>query len=89
MLLKLLLYSLSTDAVRPAEIFQHFLFSFQIPASDRVVAEKLFPFVGKSKTRGHNLRVKDSPFKTEMWRNLFSSSISESSGGEVFEYTEG
>jgi len=27
------LYSLSTDAIRPAEIFQHFLFSFQIPAS--------------------------------------------------------
>ena len=27
------LYSLSTDAERPAEIFQHFLFLFQIPSS--------------------------------------------------------
>ena len=34
--------------------------------------ERVFPLVGKTRTRGHNLRLKGRSFKTEMRRNLFS-----------------
>jgi len=32
----------------------------------------MFPLVGKSRTRGHNLRLKGRSFKTEMRWNFFS-----------------
>ena len=34
--------------------------------------ERMFPLVGETRTRGHNLRVKGRSFKTEMRRNFFS-----------------
>ena len=39
---------------------------------DRVDAERLFPLVGESRTRGHHLRVRGRTFKTAMRRNFFS-----------------
>jgi len=38
---------------------------------DRVDAERLFTLVGESRIKGHNLRVRGCPFKTEMRRNFF------------------
>ena len=32
---------------------------------------RMFPLVGKTRTRGHNLRLKGRSFKTEMRRNFF------------------
>ena len=37
--------------------------------------ERIFPLVGKTRTRGHNLRLKERPFKTEMRRNFFSQRV--------------
>ena len=42
---------------------------------DRVDVEKMFPLVGKTGTRGHNLRLKGQSFKTEMRRNFFSQRV--------------
>ena len=39
---------------------------------DRMDVERMFPLVGKTITRGHNLRLKGRSFKTEMRRNFFS-----------------
>ena len=39
---------------------------------DRVDVGKMFPLVGKARIRGHSLRVKGRPFRTEMRRNFFS-----------------
>jgi len=36
---------------------------------------KLFPLVGETRTRGHSLRVKERPFRTEMRRNFFSQRV--------------
>jgi len=38
---------------------------------DRVDVERMFPLVGKTRTRGHNLRLKGRSFKSEMRRNFF------------------
>ena len=37
--------------------------------------ERMFPLVGKTRTRGHNLRLKEQSFKTEMRRNFFSQRV--------------
>ena len=42
---------------------------------DRVDVERMFPLVGKTRTRGHNLRLKGQFFKTEMRRNFFSQRV--------------
>jgi len=42
---------------------------------DKVNVEKMFPLVGKTRARGHNLRLKGRSFKTEMRRNLFSQRV--------------
>ena len=39
---------------------------------DRVDMKRMFPRVGKTRTKGHNLRLKGRSFKTEMRRNFFS-----------------
>ena len=39
---------------------------------DRVDSERMFPMVGESRTRGHNLRIRDKPFRTEVRRNVFT-----------------
>ena len=38
-------------------------------------AERMFPLVGETRTRGHNLRVKGRSFETEMQRNFFSQRV--------------
>jgi len=38
---------------------------------DSVDVERLFTLVGETGTKGHNLRVRDCPFKTERRRNFF------------------
>ena len=40
-----------------------------------MVVERMFPLVGKTRTRGHNLRLKGRSFKTEMRRNFFSQRV--------------
>jgi len=40
-----------------------------------VNVERMFPIVGKTRTRGHNLRLKGQSFKTEMRRNFFISRV--------------
>ncbi|XP_072374073.1 transmembrane protein 231 isoform X2 [Scyliorhinus torazame] len=42
---------------------------------DRVDVERMFPLVGKTRTRGHHLRLKGRSFKTEMRRNFFSQRV--------------
>ena len=37
--------------------------------------ERMFPLVGETRTRGHNLRVKGRSFKTERRRNFFSQRV--------------
>ena len=37
--------------------------------------ERMFPLVGKTRTRRHNLRLKGRSFKTEMRRNFFSQRV--------------
>ena len=37
--------------------------------------ERMFPLVGKTRTRGHNLRLKGRSFKTEMRRNFLSQRV--------------
>ena len=37
--------------------------------------ERMFPLVGKTRIRGHNLRRKEQSFKTEMRRNFFSQRV--------------
>ena len=32
----------------------------------------MFPMVGESRTRGHSLRMRGKPFRTEVRRNLFT-----------------
>ena len=39
---------------------------------DRIDSERMFPMVGESKTRGHSLRIRGKPFKTEVRRNFFT-----------------
>ncbi|XP_051876029.1 RNA-directed DNA polymerase from mobile element jockey isoform X1 [Pristis pectinata] len=42
---------------------------------DRVNVARLFPLVGESRTRGHNLRIRRYSFKTEMRKNFFSQRV--------------
>ena len=38
---------------------------------DRLDAGRLFPMLGRSRTRGHSLRIRGKSFKTEMRRDFF------------------
>ena len=42
---------------------------------DRVASERMFPRVGESRTRGHSLRIRDKPFRTEVRRNFFTQRV--------------
>ena len=42
-----------------------------IKGLDKLDAGKMFPMFVKSRTRGHSLRIKGKPFKTEVRTNLF------------------
>ena len=48
---------------------------------NRVDAERLFPLVGESRTRGHNLRVRGSPISDRDEEEFFLSE-----GGESVEF---
>ena len=37
--------------------------------------EKMFPMLGESRTRGHSLRIKGRPFKTEVRKNFFTQRV--------------
>ena len=39
---------------------------------DRVDSERMFPMVGESRTRGHSLRKRGKPLRTEVRRNFFT-----------------
>eukprot|EP00061_Rhincodon_typus_P004172 g21911.t1 len=38
---------------------------------DKLDAGRMFPMLGKSRIRGHRLRIRDKPFRTEMRKNFF------------------
>ena len=42
---------------------------------DRVDSERMFPMVVESRTRGHSLRIRGKPFRTEVRRNFFSQRV--------------
>ena len=42
---------------------------------DRVDSERMFPMVGGSRTRGHSLRIRVKPFRTEVRRNFFTQRV--------------
>ena len=42
---------------------------------DRVDAERMFPMVGKSRTRGHSLRIQGRPFRAEVRRHFFTQRV--------------
>ena len=42
---------------------------------DRMDLGSMFPLVGKTRIRGHNLRLKGRSFKTEMRRKFFSQRV--------------
>jgi len=42
---------------------------------DRIDAVRLYPLVGKSRTRGHSLKIRGSRFKTEFRRSLFTQRV--------------
>ena len=46
-----------------------------IKGMDKVDVERMLPLVGHSRTRGHNLRIRGSKFKTELRRNYFSQRV--------------
>ena len=46
----------------------------QLSKSD-LDSERMFPMVGESRTRGHSLRIRDKPFRTEVRRNFLSQRV--------------
>ena len=42
---------------------------------DRLDAGRLFPMLGRSRTRGHSLRIRGKSFRTEMRRNFFTQRV--------------
>eukprot|EP00061_Rhincodon_typus_P009045 g32207.t1 len=42
---------------------------------DKLDAEKMFPMLWKSRTRGHSLRIKGKPFMTEMRKDFFTQRV--------------
>ncbi|XP_051873382.1 RNA-directed DNA polymerase from mobile element jockey isoform X2 [Pristis pectinata] len=46
-----------------------------LTGKDRVDVARLFPLVGVSRTRGHNLRIRGYSFKTEMRRSFFTQRV--------------
>ena len=39
---------------------------------DKIEAGKLFPLAGETRTRGHDLKLRGSRFRTELRRNVFT-----------------
>ena len=37
---------------------------------DRIDSERMFPKAGESRTRGHSLKIRGKPFRTEVRRNI-------------------
>ena len=62
------LYSLEFKRVRGDLIETYKI----LTALDRVDSERIFPIVRDSETRGHSLRIRGKPFKTEVRRNFFT-----------------
>ena len=42
---------------------------------DKVEAGRMFPMVGESRTRGHSLRIRGKPFRTEVRRHFFTQRV--------------
>ena len=42
---------------------------------ERMDSERVFPMVGESRTRGHNLRIRGKSFRTEVRRNVFTQRV--------------
>ena len=42
---------------------------------DRVDSEGIFPMVGESRIRGHRLKIRGKPFRTEVRRNFFTQRV--------------
>ena len=42
---------------------------------DTLEAGNMFPMLGESRTRGHSLRIRGRPFRTEMRKNFFSQRV--------------
>ena len=62
---------------------------------DRLDAGRMFPMLEKSRTRGHSLRIKGKPFRTEMRENFFTQSCepvefstTESFSGQFVRYVQ-
>ena len=46
-----------------------------IKGLDTLEAGNMFPMLGESRTRGHSLRIRSRPFRTEMRKNFFSQRV--------------
>ena len=42
---------------------------------DRLDSERMFPMAGEPRTRGHSLRIRGKPFRTEMRKNFFTQRV--------------
>ena len=42
---------------------------------DKIEAGRLFPLAGKTRTRGHSLKIRGSKFQTELRRNFFTQRV--------------
>ena len=42
---------------------------------DRIVAGRMFPMVGESRTKDHGLRIRGRPFRTEVRRHFFTQRV--------------
>ena len=42
---------------------------------DTLEAGNMFPMLGESRTRGHSLRIRGKPFRTEMRKHFFSQRV--------------
>ncbi|XP_062894859.1 uncharacterized protein LOC134341044 [Mobula hypostoma] len=50
--------------------------TYKIPKGlDRLDAGRLFPMLGKSRTRGHSLRIEGKPFRAEIRKNFFTQRV--------------
>ena len=46
-----------------------------IKGLDTLEAGSMFPLMGESRTRGHSLRIRGRPFRTEMRKNFFTQRV--------------
>ena len=65
------LYSLEFRRVRGGLIETYRI----LTGLDRVDSKRMFPMVGESRTRGHSLRIRGKPFRTEVRRNFFTQRV--------------